>query len=155
MDEPNPVFYKHYDFETIFPGCPQLCIEAMDHDDLFGDELIGKTFVDLEDRYFLPEWRALADKPVEYRQIYHPSSAVSQGVIKMWIEINDARCEPEQEPTLWDISAKPSEEYEVRVCVFDTQDVKCMDVEGTSDIFFRCFFDSRKDALETDTHYRC
>lgn len=30
-----------------------------------------------------------------------------------------------------------------------------MDDEGTSDVFFRCFFDSRKDSLETDCHYRC
>jgi hypothetical protein len=28
--------------------------------------------------------------PIEYRQIYHPSSNVSQGVLKMWIEINNA-----------------------------------------------------------------
>ena len=30
-----------------------------------------------------------------------------------------------------------------------------MDDEGTSDVYIRGFFDSRKDALETDTHYRC
>jgi len=30
-----------------------------------------------------------------------------------------------------------------------------MDDEGTSDVYIRVFFDSRKDALETDTHYRC
>lgn len=29
-----------------------------------------------------------------------------------------------------------------------------MDVEDCSDVFMRCFFDSRKDTLETDTHYR-
>lgn len=67
LDEPNPNFHKYYDFEQIFPGCPQLTIHAMDYDDLFGDDLIGTTIVDLEDRYFLPEWRALNDKPVEYR----------------------------------------------------------------------------------------
>lgn len=53
LDEPNPVFYKHYDFETTFPGCPPLKIEAWDYDLLFGDELIGTTLVDLEDRYFM------------------------------------------------------------------------------------------------------
>jgi Ca2+-dependent lipid-binding protein len=56
LDEPNPKFCKHWDFETTFPGCPMLFIEAMDYDDLFGDDLIGTTKVDLEDRYFLPEW---------------------------------------------------------------------------------------------------
>lgn len=29
-----------------------------------------------------------------------------------------------------------------------------MDAEGTSDVFIRSFFDSKK-ALETDTHFRC
>jgi Ca2+-dependent lipid-binding protein len=77
LDEPNPKFCKHYDFETTLPGCPMLFIDAMDYDDLFGDDLIGSTSVDLEDRYFLPEWQALKNIPVEYRQLYHPSSAVS------------------------------------------------------------------------------
>ena len=67
LDEPNPKFHKHYDFETVFPGCPMILIEAMDYDDLFGDDLIGKTTIDLEDRYFLPEWRALQNKPIEFR----------------------------------------------------------------------------------------
>jgi len=132
-----------------------LFIDAMDYDDLFGDDLIGSTSVDLEDRYFLPEWRALHNKPVEYRQLYHPSSGVSQGQLKMWVEINPASCAPEDEEKLWDISMKPPEEFQMRVSVFDTKDIKMMDDEGTSDVFIRCFFDSRKDALETDTHYRC
>ena len=73
----------------------------------------------------------------------------------MWVEINDARCEPEDEPTVYDISSKPPEEFEMRICIFDTEDIKMMDAEGTSDVYVRAFFDSRKDALETDTHYRC
>lgn len=73
MDEANPDFYEHYDFEAEFPGCPPLIVEAFDYDDLFGDDLIGSTICDLEDRYFLPEWNALKDKPAEAREIFHPS----------------------------------------------------------------------------------
>lgn len=54
----------------------------------------------------------------------------------------------------YDITPKPAEEFEVRVCIFNTLDVKCADVEGTSDVYARVFFDS-SDAKETDTHYRC
>jgi len=43
----------------------------------------------------------------------------------------------------------------MRVSVFGTEDIKMMDVEGTSDVYIRAFFDSKKDPLETDTHYRC
>ena len=42
----------------------------------------------------------------------------------------------------------------MRVSVFGTEEIKMMDDEGTSDVFIRCFFDT-KNALETDTHYRC
>lgn len=154
LDEPNPDFGKHYDFPVVFPGCPPVRVDIMDYDDLFGDDLIGTTWVDLEDRYFLAEWRALADKPVEFRQIYHPSSAVSQGVCKMWVEINPAKVAPEDEERVWEIEKKPFEEMEVRLVVWDTKDIKMMDDEGTSDVFIRSFFDS-KNALETDCHYRC
>jgi len=43
----------------------------------------------------------------------------------------------------------------MRLSVFNTKEIKMMDDEGTSDVFIRAFFDSKKDALETDTHYRC
>ena len=42
----------------------------------------------------------------------------------------------------------------MRVCVFGTEKVKMMDIEGTSDVFFRAHIDEN-DKQETDTHYRC
>jgi len=73
-DEPNPDFYKTFEFDATFPGCPMLSVKVMDYDDLFGDDLVGETKVDLEDRFFSPEWQTLKYKPIEYRQIYHSSS---------------------------------------------------------------------------------
>lgn len=55
-DEPNPDFYKRYDFKAKFPGCGPLIIKAWDYDTMFGDELIGESTVDLEDRFFCNEW---------------------------------------------------------------------------------------------------
>jgi Ca2+-dependent lipid-binding protein len=40
------------------------------------------------------------------------------------------------------------------VVIWDTKDVINADIEGTSDVFIRAFFDP-KNAKETDTHYRC
>jgi Ca2+-dependent lipid-binding protein len=56
--------------------------------------------------------------------------------------------------TIYDIKPKPQEDYEVRVVIYDTRNIKMMDVEGTSDVYVKAFFDS-KHAKETDTHYRC
>ena len=32
LDEPNPKFNKHYDFEGTFPGCSPIKIDLFDYD---------------------------------------------------------------------------------------------------------------------------
>jgi hypothetical protein len=54
----------------------------------------------------------------------------------------------------FDLTPKPSEEFEVRLVVYETRNIPMMDVEGTSDVYAKAFFDP-SDAKETDTHYRC
>jgi hypothetical protein len=56
LDEANPDFHLKYEFEGKFPGSTPLKIEVWDYDMIFGDDLIGTTYVDLEDRYFNIEW---------------------------------------------------------------------------------------------------
>lgn len=70
------------------------------------------------------------------------------------MEINPTNLDPTTQK-IWEIEDKPPEFLEVRFCVFNCEDVKIMDWEGTSDVFFRGFFDSREDVQETDTHFRC
>ena len=67
LDEPNPKIYKLFSFTAEFPGAPMIEIEAIDYDDLFGDDLIGKTSIDLDDRFFNGDWQAIEEKPIEYR----------------------------------------------------------------------------------------
>ncbi len=76
-DEPNPKFNVRHDFSVSFPGAPPLIIEAYDYDLLFGDDLIGKTSVDLDDRFFNPKWQAIDEKPIETRELYHMSSSLN------------------------------------------------------------------------------
>jgi hypothetical protein len=54
----------------------------------------------------------------------------------------------------FDLTPKPSEEFEVRLVVYETRNITIMDVEGASDVYAKAFFDP-SDAKETDTHYRC
>ncbi len=62
-------------------------VQVYDYDELFGDDMIGETKIDLEDRFFSPEWQSIKDKPIEFRQLYHQSSSISQGVVKLWANI--------------------------------------------------------------------
>jgi len=89
-DEPNPKFYKMYEFSGKFPGCMPLEIECWDYDCLFGDDIIGSTVIDLDDRFFNPKWQALEQKPIEYRELYYPAANLSQGTIKCWVDIEQA-----------------------------------------------------------------
>ena len=89
LDEPNPKFNKYFEFKGDFPGAAPLVIEAWDYDDLFGDDMIGKTTIDLDDRFFSGDWQALDEKPIEYRDLHHPSTTLSQGVITCWVEIEE------------------------------------------------------------------
>ena len=93
-----------YEFDAEFPGAPPLVIKAMDYDDLFGDDLIGKTSIDLDDRFFSPDWQFIEDKPIEERQIYHPSSSNSQGVIRMWLEIHATAISSKVSEKIWDVT---------------------------------------------------
>lgn len=71
------------------------------------------------------------------------------------MEINPLKASEKEVRKVYDITPKPPEEYEVRVVVFDTLGVIAMDVEGTSDVFCKAFFDPKGEVHETDTHYRC
>jgi hypothetical protein len=130
-----------------------LKIESYDYDAFFGDDLIGTTTIDLDDRFYNKEWMAIEHKPVEYRDLMVNSSTVSQGNIKLWVDIDESSSKKAGEGPI-DISPEPPVEFEARLIIWKTKDIECMDFEGTSDIFVRSFFDPKEDYL-TDTHWRC
>lgn len=55
-------FYKCVELHTELPGAGQLEIEVMDYDAFGSDDLIGKTVIDLEDRWFDDRWKALGSE---------------------------------------------------------------------------------------------
>ena len=77
IDEPNPKFFKVYDFNVGFPGSPVVVIEAYDYDAFFGDDLIGTSKLYLDDRFFNKEWCAIENKPIEFRDLFHPTSTIT------------------------------------------------------------------------------
>ena len=141
LDEANPVFNMRFEFGEMFPGSKPIIIEAYDYDELFGDDLIGKTSIDLDDRFFTPQWQGLEEKPVEARQIYHPRTALSQGVLRLWCDIEQTAKASASEGKVWPVDSEPHNSYEVRISVFGSKNVPAEDAEGTSDAYIRAFFD--------------
>jgi hypothetical protein len=117
--------------------------------------LVGETTIDLESRWFSDEWKAMNPKPIERRQLHHPSSKHPQGFLDMFVDIltpEEARSKPQED--LRPPSSK--QQWELRVVVWNTKDVKPRDnYTKESDIFV-----SGKpsadgcDVQVTDVHWR-
>ena len=138
------------------PGPARLEVAVWDWDGI-GDDLIGKTVIDIEDRWYSRAWRELARKPVETRSLWSPQSTVSQGKLTMWMEMiapADAKKYP-----LIDISPPEQLPYELRVVVWECKDCPIMD-ETTSmnDLYITGELVSsvaeEEQRQQTDLHFR-
>lgn len=150
-DQKTVQWYKHYDILSELPGESSLKIEVWDYDPIFRDELIGSTKIDLEDRFFNDKWKEMKYKPIEVRQLRHPDMSTLQGNISLWVEIFEKKDKINIEP--WNIAPEPDTIVEMRLVIWETENMKCMDVEGTSDIYVTAYLDQKK-KQSTDVHYR-
>ena len=57
----EPKFHESFEFMSRLPGASKLKIEVWDWDGI-GDDLVGSTTIDIEDRWFSKEWRKLKIK---------------------------------------------------------------------------------------------
>jgi hypothetical protein len=159
----NPDFYKVMSFRTTLPGPSLLEISAWDYDSVTFDDLIGKTVIDLEDRWFDPRWQALgagfetqarlAPKPLEERRIFSPGTWQDTGVLQVWVDILDpakSRDYPEV-----DIEPPPPQPFQCRVIIWRTWGVPAHDVfTDQNDLYVRCWLEG-KPAQSTDVHRWC
>ncbi|RLN20509.1 hypothetical protein BBJ28_00005436 [Nothophytophthora sp. Chile5] len=161
-DTTDPDFYKMHMLNAKLPGASILTIEAMDHDLIGGDDLIGKTTIDLEDRLFDKRWQAMGKmyetssrlrlKPLETRTLNIPTSRAPMGTIKLWIDILSPAQAHDYVPI--DISLPPPVDMELRVVVWKARNVPSFDtMEDMNDLFFRCWMEG-SDFQETDIHWR-
>ena len=148
----NCKWYQYYDLLVELPGSSKLRIQVIDYDALFSDDLIGETSIDIEDRYFDNRWQELENKPIEVRQLYHPDYERSQGEVSLWIEMFDQNEENKLEP--WNIEPEPKSTLEMRLIIYETEEMENLDIEDTSDIYVMAYVDADK-KYQTDVHYRC
>jgi len=159
-------FYKMVELHTELPGAGLLEIECMDYDAFGPDDLIGKTVIDLEDRWFDQKWQSLGSenavneigkmrwptKPLERRSLYIPTSNNPQGNLECWVDIIPQPDAPMYPPD--DIALPPAVMFEVRVVVWRAVDMISMDaLEDMNDLYFTGWVEGC-DKQSTDTHWR-
>lgn len=158
--------YKVIEFNTELPGAGLLDVAVYDYDDFGGDDLIGRTVIDLEDRWFDNRWQKLGmenrtesmdgyrwqTKPLEKRPLYNPSSMQPQGYLECWVDIlnpAEANAFPPE-----DVSLPPRVPFEIRIVIWKTKDVVAMDsLENMNDLYVRVWPEDCQ-PQETDTHWR-
>ena len=138
-DMDNCPFYKLVEMDAELPGTSQLIIDVMDKDMIGGDDLIGTTVIDLEDRFFESTWQSLGEenlcdtppnirwktKPVETRTLQVPGSNLSRGTLQVWVDIMAPNIASTFPPD--DVSLPPTQVFEMRIVIWKAKDVPAMD----------------------------
>ena len=161
--------YKLIEFDCELPGAGRLDVALMDHDDFGSDDLIGRTVIDLEDRWFDERWQKVGEqtydpdaegggrwyaKPLENRPLFMPTSALPQGNLECWVDILEPGEAAAFAPD--DVALPPEQKFEVRVVFWKTAKVPAADTLGgqnMTDMYARVHMEGC-DPQETDTHWR-
>jgi len=152
----EPGFYQAFEIPVTMPGDSKLTIEVWDWDGI-GDDMIGRTEIDIEDRWYSKDWREMPIKPLETRTLWSEQSTVSQGKLSLWMEFispADAKKYP-----MVDISPPDQLEYELRVIVWQCKDCPIMDeMTNMNDLYITGELSSSVEdecsTQQTDLHFR-
>ena len=152
--------------------------------DGIGDDLIGRTIIDIEDRWYSKTWRDLQSRkarfvklgdgtfgfdhndeskkqdlkmPVETRSLWCDQSSVSQGKLKMWMEMLTPIEAKKYRMT--DIEPPPMESYELRVIVWECKNCENKDtITDMNDLYITGELETivaeEEDLQQTDLHFR-
>ena len=138
-DENSPEFNLLIKQDLTFPECSDIVIEIRDLD-FTGllDQLIGETVIHAENRVFSQFGKIEFNNPIETHGLKVKQSRQEQGRLRFWVDFV-----PLDQVDLYkefDISSRPSSEFELRVVVWACTDVKSdkKDVTDMVDLYVAC-----------------
>eukprot|EP00947_MAST-08B_sp_MAST-8B-sp1_P004388 g4388.t1 len=134
-DTINPHFAQWTDLDGLLPGMADVEVKVC-HKRLLSETEIGRTTVDIEDRWFSKQWREDMKEmraPREYRSLYHPSVRLPRGKVEMWVEMYSE--EKFREAQVANILPEKRLEWEVRVVIWDTWKIPKSGTRRTADIY--------------------
>ncbi|KYN99162.1 ferlin, putative, partial [Plasmodium reichenowi] len=150
----KPEFNRCYQLLCSFPdeSIVQVCI--MNQGSL-SDEIIGYTYIDMEDRYFNQKIRQLMIDdimPIELRSLKLENSTISHGSLRCWFEIFNE--EFAQLNPIKVLCSNEPDDYQLRLVIWKVNNA-AMDDNSTISLFVRCIYtdEDREDRRDTDTHY--
>ncbi|SBT74771.1 ferlin, putative [Plasmodium malariae] len=150
----KPEFNRSYQLLCSFPdeSIVQVCI--MNQGSL-SDEIIGYTYIDMEDRYFSPRIRQLMiddAMPIELRSLKLENSTISHGSLRCWFEIFTEEF-AQLNPVKILCSNEP-DDYQLRLVIWKVSNA-AIDDNSTISLFVRCIYtdEENEDRRDTDTHY--
>eukprot|EP00929_Paragymnodinium_shiwhaense_P115403 TRINITY_DN8424_c0_g1_i1.p1 TRINITY_DN8424_c0_g1~~TRINITY_DN8424_c0_g1_i1.p1 ORF type:complete len:1795 (-),score=350.07 TRINITY_DN8424_c0_g1_i1:408-5792(-) len=170
MNEVDPRLYITEERDVRLPEEARFEVGLFDFAEGGTDLLIGRTIVDLEDRWYnltYQEYMRINKVPIEYRPLeQQDEAALCKGSLEMWLEIVDSTRAAEVPASA--LQEPPCIEVEVRLVVWNAKQVSrrlCVDDIGEErprvDVLCRCALDSRSykgpqpGNQETDIHYAC
>lgn len=171
MNTTDPRFFRTEERDVKLPEQSLFEIGCNDYKGDAGleDQLIGKSLIDLEDRWFSPMYKDMIRMnrvPIEYRPLETAESgSLSKGSLELWLELLDASTAAEV--PLAPLRAPPPVDVEIRVVIWTVKNVSlrlCYDeYSGVQreyiDLLCKATLDSRSYSgsqprdQETDVHH--
>jgi hypothetical protein len=156
----NPEFNWWHELDGILPSITTLEVALYDHG-YITDTLIGRTYIDLEDRWFDQEWRKLRDVqqiPRENRVLLNDNSIVPQGKMEMWVEMYEPK--KSIDIPIVPIESPQVTEWELRLVVWETRKVPKLPDKRSTNMYVSAellYFTAdgeqgAKQVFETDVH---
>jgi len=169
MGSTEPRFFRTEERDVKMPEQSALEVGCYDYKEGYEDELIGKSFVDLEDRWFSPQYQEMVRTgkvPIEYRPLETGNKgSLSKGSLEMWIDLIDASTAAEV--ALSPLRPPAPVEVEIRIVLWTCRDISlrlCYDEDTGEprekiDLLAQCQIDcrayngSQPKSQETDVHH--
>jgi hypothetical protein len=145
LGDPTPDFYRVEERDIDMPGDAQLIVELWDKDEPWGiasavpalanpDQLIGSTFIDLEDRWYSKKWKKDMDKGAickETRKLTNlEDPMLNNGTIEMWVEMLKTDEVSDKNP-LSKFNRDLPVDIDVRVVIWEVREVRLVDGDHT------------------------
>lgn len=125
MHTVEPRFFRTEERDVKMPEQSTYEVGLYDYMEGYEDQLIGKSFVDLEDRWFSPAYKEMVKNnkvPIEYRPLQSADmGSLCKGSLEMWIDLIDSASAAEV--PISSLRPPPPVEVEIRVVIWSVKDV--------------------------------